>query len=45
LTMEYVTDPHMNLVKRLYSNLKDSIGYFGLKTVFKRAFLGSRPSR
>ena len=44
LTMEYVTNPDMNPVKRLYSNLKDSIGYFGLKTVFKRAFSGSRPS-
>jgi hypothetical protein len=34
LTMEYVTDPGMNPFKRLYSNLKDSFGYFGLKTVF-----------
>ena len=40
LTMEYVTNPDMNPVKRLYSNLKDSIAYFGLKTVFKRAFSG-----
>lgn len=40
LTMEYVTNPDMNPVKRLYSNLKDSIGYFGLKTVFKRALSG-----
>lgn len=44
LTMEYVTNPEMNPVKRLYSNLKDSVGYFGLKTVFKRAFSGSKRS-
>ena len=44
LTMEYVTNPDMNPVKRLYSNLKDSVGYFGLKTVFKRAFSSSKRS-
>lgn len=38
LTMEYVTNPEMGRLKRLYSNLKDSFAYFGLKTVFKRAF-------
>ncbi len=37
LTMEYVTNPEMGTVKRLYSNLKDSFGYFGFATVFKRA--------
>ncbi|MDH4152524.1 MAG: 2OG-Fe(II) oxygenase [Nitrospira sp.] len=37
LTMEYVTNPEMGTVKRLYSNLKDSFGYFGFGTVFKRA--------
>jgi alkylated DNA repair dioxygenase AlkB len=37
LTMEYVTNPKMGTVKRLYSNLKDSFGYFGFATVFKRA--------
>ncbi len=37
LTMEYVTNPEMGTVKRLYSNLKDSFGYFGFTTVFKRA--------
>lgn len=36
LTMEYVTNPGMNPLKRLYSNLKDGFGYFGLRTVFKR---------
>jgi hypothetical protein len=34
LTLEYVTDPSMSALKRLYSNLKDSFAYFGLKTVF-----------
>ena len=44
LTMEYVTNPEMGRFHRLYSNLKDSFAYFGLKTVFKRAFSGQRPS-
>ncbi|HZS10618.1 MAG TPA: 2OG-Fe(II) oxygenase [Nitrospirales bacterium] len=39
LTMEYVTNPDMNPIKRLYSNLKDAFAYFGLKAVFK----GVRP--
>ena len=34
LTLEYVTDPSMSAFKRLFSNLKDSFAYFGLKTVF-----------
>ena len=34
LTLEYVTDPSMSAMKRLFSNLKDSFAYFGLKTVF-----------
>lgn len=42
LTLEYVTNPDMGAVKRFYSNLKDSFAYFGLKTVFKRAFSGSK---
>ncbi|MCP9456370.1 MAG: 2OG-Fe(II) oxygenase [Nitrospira sp.] len=42
LTMEYVTNPDMHPLKRLYSNLKDSFGYFGLRTVFKRAWSGSK---
>jgi len=37
LTMEYVTNPDMGTFKRLYSNLKDSFAYFGLRAVFKRA--------
>ncbi len=43
LTMEYVTNPEMGAFKRLYSNLKDSFAYFGLKNVFKRAY--SSPSK
>ena len=43
LTLEYVTDPAMSPVKRLFSNLKDSFAYFGLKTVFTgRVRAGSR---
>jgi hypothetical protein len=45
LTMEYVTDPDMGRFKRLYSNLKDSFAYFGLRTVFRRALFRSKPSR
>jgi len=43
LTMEYVTNPEMGVFQRLYSNLKDSFGYFGIWTVFKRAF--ARPKQ
>ncbi|MCX5723356.1 MAG: hypothetical protein NTX84_02325 [Nitrospirae bacterium] len=45
LTMEYVTNPEMGTFKRLYSNLKDSFAYFGLRTVFKRALTASKRSR
>ncbi len=45
LTMEYVTNLEMGTFKRLYSNLKDSFAYFGLKTVFKRALSGSKRAR
>jgi ectoine hydroxylase-related dioxygenase (phytanoyl-CoA dioxygenase family) len=44
LTMEYVTNPEMGRFHRLYSNLKDSFAYFGLKAVFKRASSGQRTS-
>jgi hypothetical protein len=37
LTLEYVTNPDMGAFKRLYSNLKDSFAYFGLRSVFKRS--------
>jgi hypothetical protein len=36
LTLEYVTDPSMHPVKRLFSNLKDAFAYFGLRQVFLR---------
>ncbi len=42
LTMEYVTNPEMGAFKRLYSNLKDSFAYFGLRAVFKQAFAGPK---
>jgi hypothetical protein len=35
LTLEYVTDPSMNPVKRLFSNLKDAVAYFGFRAVFR----------
>ena len=44
LTMEYVTNPDMGTFKRLYSNLKDSIAYFGLRTVFKQAITEFQPT-
>ena len=36
LTLEYVTDPAMHPLKRLFSNLKDAFAYFGLRAVFRR---------
>ncbi len=36
LTLEYVTDPSMHPVKRLFSNLKDAFAYFGFRAVFRR---------
>jgi hypothetical protein len=36
LTLEYVTDPSMHPLKRLFSNLKDAFAYFGLRAVFGR---------
>jgi hypothetical protein len=37
LTLEYVTDPRMTPLKRFVSNMKDSIAYFGFRSVFSRA--------
>ena len=34
LTMEYVTNQEMGRFNRLYSNLKDAFGYFGMKALF-----------
>lgn len=45
LTMEYVTNPEMGRFKRLYSNLKDSFAYFGIRGVFKGTGASSRRSR
>jgi hypothetical protein len=36
LTLEYVTNQEMGSIKRLYSNLKDAFGYFGLKALWQR---------
>ena len=36
LTLEYVTDPSMHPVKRLFSNLKDAVAYFAFRAVFRR---------
>jgi hypothetical protein len=45
LTLEYVTDPSMSPLRRVVSNLKDAIGYFGLRTVLlgPRRTASSRP--
>jgi hypothetical protein len=34
LTLEYVTDPRMSPVRRFVSHMKDSIAYFGFRSVF-----------
>jgi hypothetical protein len=36
LTFEYVTDPRMNPLWRLISNMKDAFAYFGFRQVFHR---------
>jgi hypothetical protein len=36
LTLEYVTDPGMSPFKRFVSNMKDSVAYFGFRSVFSR---------
>ena len=40
LTFEYVTDPRMHPWRRLISNMKDAIAYFGFRQVFRRAMQG-----
>jgi hypothetical protein len=37
LTLEYVTDPGMHPLKRVFSDLKDAFAYFGLRQVFRGA--------
>ncbi|MDZ8189923.1 MAG: 2OG-Fe(II) oxygenase [Nostoc sp. ChiSLP02] len=36
LTLEYVTDIRMGMLKRFVSNMKDAIAYFGFRQVFRR---------
>lgn len=36
LTMEYVTNPEMNPLKRIFSNLKDAFAYFGVQALLRR---------
>ncbi|WP_375506648.1 2OG-Fe(II) oxygenase [uncultured Nostoc sp.] len=36
LTLEYVTDTRMGMLKRFVSNMKDAIAYFGFCQVFRR---------
>jgi hypothetical protein len=40
-----VTNPDMGTFKRLYSNLKDSFAYFGLRTVFKQGLAAAKRAR
>nr|ASR75179.1 hypothetical protein [Nostoc sp. KVJ2] len=35
LTLEYVTDTRMGMLKRFISNMKDAIAYFGFRQVFR----------
>jgi hypothetical protein len=37
LTFEYVTDTAMNPWRRMLSNMKDAVAYFGFRQVFRRA--------
>ncbi len=41
LTFEYLTDPRMPLGWRVISNLKDALGYFGFRQVFRRGRRGA----
>jgi len=45
LTMEYVTDTDMGTFKRIYSSLKDSVAYFGIRAVIKQAIRGANRPR
>jgi hypothetical protein len=40
LTFEYVTDPAMHPWRRMISNMKDAVAYFGFRQVFRRAVKG-----
>lgn len=37
LTFEYLTDPRMRFGRRLISNMKDAVAYFGFRQVFRAA--------
>jgi alkylated DNA repair dioxygenase AlkB len=37
LTFEYVTDPTMRRWRRVISNMKDAVAYFGFREVFRRS--------
>jgi hypothetical protein len=41
LTLEYVTDPRIRRGWRLISNMKDALGYFGFRQVFRRRSRGA----
>ena len=45
LTLEYVTNQEMGRLDRLYSNLKDAFGYFGLKALWGAGSRGVRGYR
>ncbi len=46
LTFEYVTDPRMHPWRRLISNMKDAVAYFGFRQVFRpRSREGARTDR
>src|ERR1700728_483308 len=40
LTFEYLTDPRMHPWRRVISNMKDAVAYFGFRQVFRRATNG-----
>jgi hypothetical protein len=40
LTFEYLTDPRMHPWRRVISNMKDAVAYFGFRQVFRRATKG-----
>ena len=37
LTMQYVTNQSMGPFKRLFSNMKDAVAYFGLRSLIRGA--------
>ncbi len=40
LTLEYLTDPRMRPWRRVISNMKDAVAYFGFRQVFRRTRKG-----